>query len=102
MVDLQLEVFKNQNGELLSSLSSLSDQVSDLHDENAQLETELDRMMGRKHAVDSMTLEECELVEKNLRSSLDILEVRKVRMYVHSGVYNIYSIPNCVKFPQNV
>ena len=73
-----MEVFKNQNGELLSSLSSLSDQVTDLHDENAQLETELDRMMGRKHAVDSMTLEECELVERNLRSSLDILEVRKV------------------------
>jgi hypothetical protein len=71
---------EKMNNELLLSLSSLSDQVSDLQSVNAQLETELDRMMGRKHAVDSMTLEECELVEKNLKSSLDILEVRKVIM----------------------
>ena len=85
-------MFKNQNGELLSSLSSLSEQLSDLQDENAQLETELDRMMGRKHAVDSMTLEECEFVEKNLKTSLDTLEVRKVSSKFESTVAVMFQV----------
>eukprot|EP01035_Chromulina_nebulosa_P024908 gene24908-32460_t len=54
-LESEMKVLKNQNSELLSSLttlSSLPEQITDLQDVNAQLETELDRMMGRKHAVD--------------------------------------------------
>lgn len=72
-------MFRSQNSELLASLSSLSEQLSDLQEENSQLEVQTDRLMGRKPAVDMLTLDECEQLEKTLKHSLDVLEVRKVR-----------------------
>ena len=75
---LQLEIFRSQNAELLKELSSLSEQVNELQEENSQMEGQLSKMMGKREAVQTMTMEECELIERNMKTSLEVIEVRKV------------------------
>lgn len=77
---MQLEVFKTQNAELLKELSSLSEQVTDLQDENTQLESQLNRMLGRPDAIKDLTLEECEAIERNLKATLEAIEKKKVSL----------------------
>jgi hypothetical protein len=52
--------------------------VNELQEENSQMEGQLSKMMGKREAVQTMTMEECELIERNMKTSLEVIEVRKV------------------------
>jgi len=76
-IENKLEIFRNHNAELLKELSCLSEQVTELQEENCQLEGQLHKMMGKREAVQAMTIEECEMIEKNMKASLEAIEARK-------------------------
>ena len=74
-----LEIFKEQNSQLLHEYSLQSTQLVDLQDELITTGSSLKRLQGEKSALDGITsIEQCEELERTLKHSLDLVEARKV------------------------
>jgi hypothetical protein len=73
-----LDIFKKQNSEMLLQLHSLSQQLSESQLENQVLQTRMDKLLCREGALSKSSLEELEVLEKELKRSLDIVEAKKV------------------------
>ena len=75
----QLEVFRHQNSELLQEYAALSQQLGEAQEEAAQLEHHMNRLLGESIALESVaTIEECEELERSLKTALDRIEAKKV------------------------
>ena len=73
-----MDVFKLQNTELLKEFASLSQQLGEAQEEYGMLEHHLNRLLGESAALENVTIDECEELEKTLKSSLDRIEAKKV------------------------
>lgn len=75
---VQLEVFKDQNTQLLQEYAALSKQLGEAQEEASSMEHQLNRYLGERDALEGITLEECELLEKRLKDAIDKVEAKKV------------------------
>lgn len=71
-------MFKDQNTQLLQEFATLSQQLVESQDECEQLEHQVSRLLGHPSALESATIEECDELEKALKTSLDRVEAKKV------------------------
>lgn len=74
----QLEVFVNQNKQLLEELSSSNQRLQTAEAQAEDLENELRRMKAAEGLVKRYGIEECEALEAELKASLGRVEKRKV------------------------
>jgi hypothetical protein len=72
-------VFKDQNTQLLEEFASLSQQLTEMQDEHAQLELHAQQLTGEAAALESVTIEDCERLEATLKSALQRIDAKKVR-----------------------
>ena len=79
---LQLAVFKDQNSQLLEEFAGLSQQLTESQEEYNQLEHHLNRLLGESIALENVSIEECEEIEKTLKNALQKIDAKKVCMYV--------------------
>lgn len=76
----QLTVFKDQNSQLLQEFASLSQQLGEAQEEYGLLEHHLNRLLGEPVALESVTIDECEELEKTLKTALERIEAKKVSL----------------------
>lgn len=74
-----MTVFTDQNTQLLREFAKLTQQLTQSQDEFFELELQMNRLLGEPAALDSITIEECDEVERALKSSLERVEAKKVR-----------------------
>jgi hypothetical protein len=68
---------------MLRELTSLNSRYTALQDEHSDTESALHRLMCKTSAMEAMTtIEECEELERTLKASLDVIEVKKVGMFI--------------------
>ena len=77
---LQLAVFKDQNSQLLEEFAGLSQQLTESQEEYNQLEHHLNRLLGESIALENVSIEECEEIEKTLKNALQKIDAKKVCM----------------------
>lgn len=82
----QLTVFKDQNSQLLQEFASLSQQLGEAQEEYGLLEHHLNRLLGEPVALESVTIDECEELEKTLKTALERIEAKKVSLLYTSGI----------------
>jgi thiamine pyrophosphate-dependent acetolactate synthase large subunit-like protein len=94
-----LAVFKDQNTQLLEEFASLSQQLTEMQDEHAQLELHTQRLTGEPAALDSVTIEECERLETVLKAALQKIDAKKVGLVL---LFVCQDILNCMNkvFPK--
>lgn len=73
-------MFTDQNTELLREFAKLTQQLTQSQDDFGQLELQMNRLLGDPAALDDITIEECDEVERALKSSLERVEAKKVCM----------------------
>eukprot|EP01034_Spumella_vulgaris_P021775 gene21776-27840_t len=77
-LESKLDIFKDQNTQMLRELTSLNARHNALQDEHSDTETALHRLMCKTSAIEAVTMiEECEELERTLKASLDVIEVKK-------------------------
>lgn len=81
-----MAVFKDQNTQLLEEFASLSQQLTEMQDEHAQLELHTQRLTGEPAALENVTIEDCERLESVLKSALQRIDAKKVRLMLFSCV----------------
>ena len=75
-----MAVFKDQNTQLLQEFASLSQQLNEAQEEYGHLEHHLNRLLGEPVALEAATIDECEELERTLKTSLERIEAKKVRL----------------------
>ena len=71
-------MFKDQNSQLLQEFASLSQQLGEAQEEYGLLEHHLNRLLGEPVALETVTIDECEELEKSLKTALERIEAKKV------------------------
>jgi len=82
-------VFKDQNTQLLQEFASLSQQLNEAQDEYGHLEHHLNRLLGEPAALEAATIDECEELERTLKTSLERIEAKKVSGGKMCGEYAV-------------
>jgi len=75
-------VFKDQNSQLLQEFASLSQQLGEAQEEYGLLEHHLNRLLGEPVALETVTIDECEELEKSLKTALERIEAKKVANFI--------------------
>jgi hypothetical protein len=73
-----LEVFARHNKQLLEEFTLLSQQVSDTDATNCRLRTEVDRYRGDREALEDLTIDQLEDLERDMKRALQVIEDKKV------------------------
>eukprot|EP01032_Pedospumella_encystans_P020064 gene20064-22805_t len=76
-LEMKLTVFKDQNSQLLQEFASLSQQLGEAQEEYGLLEHHLNRLLGEPLALETVTIDECEELEKSLKTALERIEAKK-------------------------
>ena len=71
-------MFKDQNSQLLQEFASLSQQLGEAQEEYGLLEHHLNRLLGEPAALETVTIDECDELEKSLKTALERIEAKKV------------------------
>lgn len=87
-----MDIFKNQNTQLLQEFSIISQQLTDVQDELSITDFNYRRIQGDSNTLDNITIEECEELEKKLKYAIEVIESKKVIFYYNYIDNNIYCI----------
>lgn len=89
---LQLDVFKDQNTQLLKEFSALNNAYNTLQTEARDAEDAVQRLLGRPEAVAALaSVGECEELERTLKGALEAVEERKVEHALHTEFVSLVS-----------
>ncbi len=86
----KLTVFKDQNSQLLQEFASLSQQLGEAQEEYGLLEHHLNRLLGEPVALETVTIDECEELEKSLKTALERIETKKVAILMLSSLLTAF------------
>jgi hypothetical protein len=79
-IDSKLDIFKHQNSQLLQELTSLHNQMIEMQEEHGELNNKILRLQGKNPILNTLTIEDCELLEIELKTSLVNVEERKATL----------------------
>lgn len=77
---MKLQVITDQNTKMTTELSTARKRILELQHDIEQLEKELSIARGSPSVIQSMTLDQCNTLEKSMKDTLDLIERRKVSM----------------------
>ena len=83
-------MFRDQHSQLVKELSALHGRCSDMQEDMAEQEAQLHRLLCHPQSLEAIeSIEECEEIERALKQSLELIDVKKVH-------YSPFFIAQCV------
>ena len=80
-VESKLEVFRDQNSQLVTELTNMTKLLSDKHEELETIQLQLDKMKGKSEAILLLSeIEDCEELEGMLKETLKAVKERKEKL----------------------